>query len=144
MVMLLGLSFAGIRTYEVNEEDTNGYSPLLLTCRWNFEIAQILVVASASVSTTNKRGDTPLLTAVRVGKLEPSQMFVSKGANVEAVVHLDLSGHLIGEVGTESLVRVLRSAESPRSLQQWDRSRWDRESCRSVGTVPSAGSPHKL
>jgi hypothetical protein len=108
MAMLLSLSFAGIRTYDVNEEDEHGNSPLLLACRsGNFEIAEILVMASAGVSASNKRGDTPLLASVGAGKLELAQMLVSKGANVEAVVRLDLSGHLIGEAGTESLVRVL-------------------------------------
>ena len=108
MAMLLSLSFAGISSFDVNEEDAHGNSPLLLACRsGNFEIAEILVVASAGVSAANKRGDTPLLAAVGAGKLELAQMLVSKGANVEAVVRLDLSGHLIGAAGTESLVRVL-------------------------------------
>jgi hypothetical protein len=106
VAMLLSLSFAvgdvdesdedegdenardegGIRTYDMNEEDSHGNSPLLLACRFgNFEIAEMLVVAGAGVSAANEQGDTPLLAAVGAGKLELAEMLVSKGANVEAV-----------------------------------------------------------
>jgi hypothetical protein len=34
------------RTYDVNEEDSEGNSPLLLACRSNFEIAEMFVVAA--------------------------------------------------------------------------------------------------
>jgi hypothetical protein len=87
--MLLSLSFAvgdDIRTYDVNEEDSQGNSPLLLVCRLgNLEMAEMLVCAGAGVSAANKRGDTPLLSAVGAGKLELAEMLVSKGANVKAV-----------------------------------------------------------
>jgi hypothetical protein len=74
------------RTFDVNEEDAQGNSPLLLACRsGNFEMAEMLVVAGAGVSAANKRGDTPLLAAVGAGKLELAEMLVSKGANVKAV-----------------------------------------------------------
>ena len=54
-----------IRTFDVNEKDSLGNSPLLLTCRsGNFEMSEMLVVAGAGVSATNKRNDTPLLAAV--------------------------------------------------------------------------------
>jgi len=120
VVMLLSFSFAvgdqeesdedesdedDIRTFDVNEEDSQGNSPLLLACKSvNFEVAQILVCAGAGVSATNKRGDTPLLTAVGAGKLElADEMLVSKGANVKTVRE-DGSGLL-------SLVIVLQQPE---------------------------------
>ena len=101
VAMLLSLSFAvgdeeesdeednesdeDIRTFDVNEDDSEGNSPLLLACRsGNFEMAEMLVVAGAGVSAANKRGDTPLLAAVGAGKLALAEMLVSKGANVEA------------------------------------------------------------
>jgi len=96
VAVLLNLSFAvgdeeesdeeDIRTFDVNEKDSQGNSPLLLACRsGNFEMAEMLVVAGAGVSAANERGDTPLLAAVGAGKLELAEMLVSKGANVEAV-----------------------------------------------------------
>jgi hypothetical protein len=97
VAMLLSLSFpvgdedksddeVDDRTYEVNEEDSEGNAPLLLACRsGKFEIAEMLVVAGAGVSAAKGRGDTPLLAAVGAGKLELAEMLVSKGANVEAV-----------------------------------------------------------
>jgi len=85
VAMLLSLSFAvgdenesdedesdegDIRTYDVNETDSEGNSPLLLACRsGNLEIAKILVVA-------NKRGDTPLPATVRAGKVELAKTLV--------------------------------------------------------------------
>jgi hypothetical protein len=75
-----------IRTYDMNEEDSEGNAPLLLACRsGNLEIAEILVCAGAGVSAANKRGDTPLLATVGAGKLELAEMLVSKGADVKAV-----------------------------------------------------------
>jgi hypothetical protein len=89
VAMLLSLAFAlgdDIRTYGVNEENSQGNSPLLLACRsGNLEIAEMLLVAGAGVSAANNRGDTPLLAAVGAGKLELAEMLVRKGANVEAV-----------------------------------------------------------
>jgi hypothetical protein len=102
VAMLLSLSFAvgeekesdeesegpegDIRTYDVNKKDYQGNVPLLLACRsGNFEIAEILVCAGASVGAANERGDTPLLAAVGAGQLELAEMLVSKGANVKAV-----------------------------------------------------------
>jgi ankyrin repeat protein len=89
VAMLLSLSFAvendegDIRTFDVNDEDKEGDSPLLLACRsGNLEIAEILVVAGAGVSAANYRGDTPLLAAVGAGKLKLAEMLVSKGADV--------------------------------------------------------------
>jgi hypothetical protein len=103
VAMLLSLSFAvgdedesdedesdedesdegGTRTYDVNEQDSQGNSPMLLACRsGNFEIAEILVCAGAGVSVANERGDTPLLAAVGAGKLALAEMLVSKGADV--------------------------------------------------------------
>jgi hypothetical protein len=100
VAMLLSLSFAvreddesdqdesdqgDMRTYDVNEKDSEGNSPLLLACRsGNFEIAEMLVVAGAGVSAANNRGDTPLLVAVGAGRLELAEMLVSKGADVNA------------------------------------------------------------
>jgi ankyrin repeat protein len=90
VAMLLSLSFAvggdevdsdkdDIRTYDVNEKDSQGNSPLLLACRsGNLEIAEVLVVAGAGVSAANYRGDTPLLAAVGAGKVELAEMLVSK------------------------------------------------------------------
>jgi hypothetical protein len=87
MAMLLSLSFSGdIRTYDVNEKDSRGNSPLLVACRLgNFEMAEMLVCAGAGVNAANYRRDTPLLAAVGAGKLELAEMLVSKGANVDAV-----------------------------------------------------------
>ena len=89
VAMLLSLSFAvgdDIRTFDVNQKDSQGNTALLLACgSGNFEMAAILVCAGASVSAANKRGDTPLLAAVGEGNLELAEMLVSKGANVEAV-----------------------------------------------------------
>jgi hypothetical protein len=102
VVILLSLSFAlgdeedreeddhesdknDIRTFDVNEEDSEGNSPLLLACRsGNFEMAEMLVCAGAGVSAANERGDTPLLAAVGAGKLALAEMLVSKGADVNA------------------------------------------------------------
>ncbi len=43
----------------MNEQDLQGNSPLLLTCRsGNFELAEMLVVAGAGVSAASERGDT--------------------------------------------------------------------------------------
>jgi hypothetical protein len=68
-----------IRIYDVNDEDSEGDSPLLLACRsGDLEIAEVLVVAGADVSAANYRGDTPLLTAVGAGKVELAEMLVSK------------------------------------------------------------------
>jgi ankyrin repeat protein len=90
VVMLLSLSFAvgddeddsdkdDIRTYDVNEKDSQGNSPLLLTCRsGNLEIAEVLVVAGAGVNSANDRGDTPLLAVVGAGKVDLAEMLVSK------------------------------------------------------------------
>jgi hypothetical protein len=100
--MLLSLSFAvgdeeesdeddnesdedDTRTFDVNEKDSEGNSPLLLACRSeNLEIAEMLVVAGAGVSAANEQGDTPLLAAVGAGKLALAEMLVSKGADVNA------------------------------------------------------------
>jgi hypothetical protein len=89
VAMLLSLSFAvgdSIKTFDVNEKDSEGNAPLLLACRsGKFEIAEILVRAGADVGAANKRGDNPLLAAVGAGKLELAEMLVSQGANVETV-----------------------------------------------------------
>jgi len=102
VAMLLSLSFAvgdeeesdeddnesdedDTRTFDVNEKDSEGNSPLLLACRSeNLEIAEMLVVAGAGVSAANEQGDTPLLAAVGAGKLALAEMLVSKGADVNA------------------------------------------------------------
>jgi ankyrin repeat protein len=101
VVMLLSLSFAvddedesdegesdedDIRTYDVNEEDSQGNSPLLLACRsGNFEIAEILVGAGANVSTANERGDTPLLVAVGAGRFEMFELLLEAKAHVNVI-----------------------------------------------------------
>jgi ankyrin repeat protein len=62
----------------MNEEDSQGNAPLLLAYRsGNLDIIEVLVRAGAGVSTANKRGDTPLLASVGVGKLELAEMLDS-------------------------------------------------------------------
>ena len=64
-----------IRTYDVNDEDSEGNAPLLLTCRsGNLDIPEILVCAD---------------------KLAFAEMLISKCANVEAV-RMDGAGLLSG------------------------------------------------
>ena len=73
----------------MNEKDSQGNSPLLLTCRSGiFEMTEMLVVAGAGVSAANKRGDTPLLSAVGAGKLELAEMLVSKGVMGLSLIHI--------------------------------------------------------
>jgi hypothetical protein len=109
------------RTYDVNEKDAEGNSPLLLACRsGNLEIAEILVVAGAGVSAANKRGDTPLLAAVGAGKLELAEMLVSKGANVEAV-KMDGAGLLsLAIVSQQAELLNLALTCSPKRLEHQD------------------------
>ena len=104
MALLLGLLWAGEAlsesqvwagealscydwTYDVNEKDSQGNSPLLLACRseMNVEIAEILVGAGANVSAANERGDTPLLAAIGAGRFEMVESQMSK--QYVAMVH---------------------------------------------------------
>ena len=99
-----------IRTFDVNEQDSQGNSPLLLACRsGNLEIAEILVVAGAGVSAANYRGDTPLLAAVGAGKFELAERLVRKGADV----------HVINGDGASALHLVVAS-DSARSLEMFE------------------------
>ena len=99
-VTLLSLSFAdghehesdedesdqGVWIHDVNEEDSDGDSPLLVACRsGNLEIVVMIVVPDSGVSSANKLADTPLLTTVGSGKVELAEMLVSKGSNVKTV-----------------------------------------------------------
>jgi hypothetical protein len=124
VAMLLSLAFAfgdDIRTYEVNTEDSQGNSPLLLACRsGNLEIAEMLLVAGAGVSAANNRGDTPLLAAVGAGQLELAEMLVRKGANVEAVRN-DGAGLLsLAIVSQQTELLNLALTCSPKRLEQQD------------------------
>ena len=61
-----------IRTFAVNEEDSQGNSPLLLDCRsgsWR-ELRYSGMGAGDLVSAANERGDTPLLAAVGARRFE--------------------------------------------------------------------------
>ena len=84
----------------MNEKDSQGNLLLLLACRWNFEIAEMLMVVGASVSAAKKRGDRPLLAAVGAAKFELAEMLVSKGA-VTSLLSLDS-----GSTGLFSLLCV--------------------------------------
>jgi hypothetical protein len=74
-------------TYDVNEKDSQGNSPLLLACRseMNVEIAEILVGAGANVSAANEQGDTPLLAAFGAGRFELFESLLEANADVKAV-----------------------------------------------------------
>jgi hypothetical protein len=124
VAMLLSLSFAvgdDIRTYDVNEKDSQGNAPLLLACRsGNLEMAEILVCAGAGVNAANKRHDTPLLAAVGAGKLELAEVLVSKGANVEAV-RMDGAGLLsLAIVSQQAELLNLALTCSPKRLKHQD------------------------
>ena len=138
VAMLLSLSFAvgdeeesdeddnesdedDTRTFDVNEKDSEGNSPLLLACRSeNLEIAEMLVVAGAGVSAANEQGDTPLLAAVGAGKLALAEMLVSKGANVEAV-RMDGAGLLsLAIVSQQPEMLKFALICSPKTLEHHD------------------------
>ena len=100
-----------IRTFDVNEQDSQGNSPLLLACRsGNLEIAEILVVAGADVSAADYRGDTPLLAAVGAGKFELAEMLVSK-ANADV--------NVINGDGASALHLAIAS-DNARSLEMFE------------------------
>ncbi len=109
VAMLLSLSFA------VGNEDESDESSM------NLEIAEILVVAGAGVGgAANKRGDTPLLAAVGVGKLQLAEMLVSKGANVEAV-RMDGAGLVsLTIVWQQAALLNLALTCSPKRLEHHD------------------------
>jgi hypothetical protein len=75
------------RIFDVNEEDLQGNSPLLLACSsvGNLEIAEILVAAGADVSAANERGDTPLMAAVGVGRFDMFESLLEANADLNAV-----------------------------------------------------------
>jgi hypothetical protein len=75
-----------MRTYDVNEEDAQGNSSLLVACRLgNLEIAEILVGAGANVSAAKERGDTALLAAIGAGRFEMVESLLEANADVKAV-----------------------------------------------------------
>jgi ankyrin repeat protein len=93
--MVVSLSFAvgeseenesdegNIRTFDVNEEDSEGNTSLFLVFRsGNLEISEILMVGGADVRATNYRDHTPLLVGVGVGKLDVDEILVRKGVDV--------------------------------------------------------------
>jgi hypothetical protein len=75
------------RIFDVNEEDLQGNSPLLLACSsvGNLEVAEILVAAGADVSAANERGDTPLMAAVGVGRFDMFESLLEANADLNAV-----------------------------------------------------------
>jgi ankyrin repeat protein len=95
VAMLLSLSFAvgdeegNVRTYDVNEKDSQGNSPLLLACRsGNFDIAEILVVAGAGVNARNGDGASALhlvVASYRARSLEMFETLLKAGADVNVV-----------------------------------------------------------
>jgi ankyrin repeat protein len=73
------------RTFDVNDKDAQGNTPLLLACRaGNLELAEMLVLLGANVLAENNTGDTSLFLACRAGKLELAKMLVGAGADVNA------------------------------------------------------------
>ena len=95
--MLVSLSFAvgeseenesdegNIRTFDVNEEDSAGNTPLLLTCRsGKFEMSDMLVSKGADVNAKDSEGNSLLLLACRSGNFEMAEMLVVAGAGVSA------------------------------------------------------------
>ena len=115
----------------MNEDDSEGDSPLFLTCRsWNLEITEILVVAGADVSAANDREDTPLLAAVGAGKVELAEMLVSKGkADV----------NVINDDGASALHLVIAS-DNVRSLEMFETIGVSTGDC--LGTCSDTELPH--
>jgi hypothetical protein len=86
VVLLLTVSFIfgdETRTYDVDDANSDGNSPLILVCgAKSIELAKMLVAVRANVSAANDRGETPLLAACDAGSLELAELLLRANANV--------------------------------------------------------------
>lgn len=77
---------------DVNAEDANGASPLLLAAyRGQTDTARHLLDRGADVNWGNKNGYTPLMVAAREGYTDTVQLLLERGANINAVCKDGLS-----------------------------------------------------
>jgi len=68
---------------DVNKEDKNGKTPLMLACGKGYEnIVKILIENGANVNKENKNGETPLLLANKSGNETIAKILIENGANV--------------------------------------------------------------
>ena len=68
----------------VNVEDQNGASPLMLAAQWQSpELLCVLLKAGASVTAKDKRGNTVLSYAARTGDVERTKKMISLGAPID-------------------------------------------------------------
>ncbi|KAL7636590.1 UNVERIFIED_CONTAM: hypothetical protein RMT77_013367 [Armadillidium vulgare] len=96
----------------VNQRDSNGESPLHITCEHGyFTIAKLLLDNRADVQCKNKNGQTPIHLAAKMGRTDMVNVLISYGASLNKTDNLGRTPlHYAAAINYSAVVRVLLEA----------------------------------